>query len=189
MLSFLLGFLSSIIIREYLKPKPVVICNQQILDLLKVNQDEEMRQFSTVIDGVRFAWDIEKLWIEFESMESIDWEIPSTFKEEWSWGQSHPSEHIERCIEADLSFPILVWDGSIIDGCHRAVKSISQGQKTIKAKIISDIPPPDVQTEADPKESNKDVPWNYGDMIRITRAIIEYEEVQKYKYRHPADGI
>lgn len=189
MTSYILGILTVFLIRFISRPKSVVIYSQDLIEMTGMIYEEEMRSFSTNIDGTRYSWNVEKLWAKFDSLDSIDWEIPKSFKDEWSWGQSHPSEHIERCLEADLSYPILVWDGAIIDGCHRAVKSLAKGDRTIKAKVIVSIPPPDEETEPDPLESNKGVHWTYNDMVLIVQSIIEYEEVKKYKYRHPADGI
>ena len=133
-----------------------------------------MRSFSTNIDGMRYAWDVEKLWAKFDTLEAVDWEIPESFKDEWSWGQSHPSEHIGRCLEANLSYPILIWNGVIIDGCHRVVKSLAKGNKTIKAKIIVNMPPPNEETILDPIESNKGVHWVFGDMELLIRSVMEY---------------
>lgn len=189
MISYILGIATVLLFRFLTRSKSVIVYSQELIEMIDLDEDEDMRRFSTNIDGTRYAWDVEKLWVQFETYDSVDWEIPDTFKDEWSWGQTHPSEHIERCLEADLSYPILVWDGAIIDGCHRAVKSLAKGDKTIKAKIIVNIPPPDEETPLDPLESNKGVSWTYNDMIKIVSSIMEYEEVKEYKFRHPADGI
>jgi hypothetical protein len=124
-------------------------------------------QYSRVIRGIRHVWDIDKLRSELENIQPVDWEIPSSFQEGWSWGQSHPSDHIDRCLEADLSYPIIVWRDMIIDGCHRVVKALAKGQKTIKAIIIINLPLPNEVTELDPTESNKGISWTYRDMINI----------------------
>ena len=131
--------------------------------------------FSTVKDGTRYVWDIDKLWLESESLDSIDWDIPSSFKDEWWWGKSHPSEHIERCLKADLSYPILVWDGSIIDGCHRTVMALVNGESSIKAKVIVEIPDPDDETDLVEEESNEGVYWTHEDMLKIIKAVRSYD--------------
>lgn len=188
MISYLLGIITVLVWKYIVTPKPVILYSNEFLEQIGYKEDMS-QQFSTVIDDIRFAWDIENLWIQFESLQEIDWEIPETFKEEWSWGQDHPADHIERCCEADLSYPILVWDGAIIDGCHRVVKALANGQKTIKAKIIINIPPPDEETQVVSSESNEGVHWTFRDMVLILQAIREYDEITKYKFRHPADGI
>lgn len=173
--------------RYFLIPRPVRVYCDSVLDI--IGYEEEMRSFSTNIDGIRYAWDVEKLWAKFDTLDAIEWEIPESFKDEWSWGQSHPSEHIERCLEADLSYPILIWDGEIIDGTHRTIKALAQNKTTIKAKIITNIPTPDEETNLEPIESNKGISWTHGDMVRITMSIMEYEMMKEYKFRHPIDGM
>lgn len=170
------------------KPKSIIVYADEALDIIGYEEDMG-HQFTTHLDNVRYSWDIENLWLEVESLEPTDWKIPEHFKDEWSWGQDHPSDHIERCMEADLSYPILIWNGAVVDGCHRTVKALAKGKKTIKAKVIVDMPPPDNQGEPDPLESNDGVHWTYGDMVLLVQSVIEYEEVKEYKYRHPADGI
>lgn len=52
--------------------------------------------------------------------------------------------HVKKCMDADLSFPILLaWDGSIADGRHRVLKSIALGKRTIKARRMQWRPTPD----------------------------------------------
>jgi hypothetical protein len=169
-------------------PTPVMIYGDNALDFIGYGEDMG-QQFSTVIEDVRYAWDIEKLWVEVESLDPVDWEIPTSFQKDWNWGQSHPSEHIERCLEANLSYPILIWDGEVIDGTHRTIKALAQSKKTIKAKIITNIPPPDEQTELDSMESSKGISWTHGDMVKITMSILEYEMLKEYNFRHPIDGV
>ncbi len=185
MILFILGAISTLIALQLLKPRPVVVYRDDALE--KLGYEDMSSKFSTVLDEVRYAWDVEKLWVEFESLDPIEWEIPESFKEEWYWGQDHPSNHIERCLKADLNYPILVWDEAIIDGCHRTVKALSQGRKTISAKIIVNIPTPDEQTDLDPTESSKGVHWTNQDMVRLVQAIKEYEEMKEYDFRHPLD--
>jgi hypothetical protein len=187
MFSFLLGIISVYAYNFLVVPKPVIVYGDSVLDI--IGYEEEMRSFSTNIDGIRYAWDVEKLWAKFDTLDAIEWEIPESFKDEWSWGQSHPSEHIERCLEADLSYPILIWDGEIIDGTHRTIKALAQNKTTIKAKIITNIPTPDEETNLEPIESNKGISWTHGDMVRITMSIMEYEMMKEYKFRHPIDGM
>jgi hypothetical protein len=188
MFSFLLGIISVYAYNFLVVPKPVIVYGDSVLDIIGYEEDMG-QQFSTVVGDIRYAWDIEKIWLEVESLEPIEWEIPNSFKEDWYWGQSHPSEHIERCLEADLSYPILIWDGEIIDGTHRTIKALAQNKTTIKAKIITNIPTPDEETNLEPIESNKGISWTHGDMVRITMSIMEYEMMKEYKFRHPIDGM
>lgn len=190
MILYILGIITVLLFRFMTRPKPVVVYSQDAIEMMNIGYKEDMtQQFSTIIDDTRFTWDVENLWVEFESLQDVEWEIPETFKEEWSWGGDHPAEHIERCLDADLSYPILIWDDAIIDGCHRVVKALAKGQKTIKAKIIINIPPPDKETQVLSNESNEGVNWTFRDMVSIIQATLEYDEVTKYKFRHPCDGI
>jgi hypothetical protein len=88
-------------------------------------------------------WDVEKLWAYSESLPAVDWEIPESFKSQWSWGDDSPEDHVQRCVNSDLAYPILVWNGKIIDGCHRTIKALALGHKTVSAKVIGELPPPD----------------------------------------------
>jgi DUF917 family protein len=56
--------------------------------------------------------------------------------------KQHPDlvEHIKKIIHADLSHPIIVFKGRIVDGAHRLAKAILQGDTTIKAKVLELIP-------------------------------------------------
>lgn len=188
MISYLLGIISVYVFRYFLMPKPVVVYGSEALEFTGY-EDMSSSKFSMVVDDVRLAWDVEKLWVEFESLEPVDWEVPKSFKEEWNWGQTHPSNHLERCLNADLSYPILVWDGAIIDGCHRTIKALAKNQKTIKARVITNMPPPDEETELDPVEDNKGIPWTNKDMVQIVQAVMEYEQMKEYDFRHPLDGV
>lgn len=52
--------------------------------------------------------------------------------------------HVRSCMEADLSYPILIaWDGSIADGRHRIIKALATGKRTILARRMDWRPEPD----------------------------------------------
>jgi hypothetical protein len=56
--------------------------------------------------------------------------------------------HVKKCMEADLSFPILLdWAGGIADGRHRVLKAIATGKRTIKARRMTWKPEPDKKAE------------------------------------------
>ena len=77
-------------------------------------------------------------------------------------------DHIERCLSADLSYPIIVWDGRILDGCHRAIKTLAKGRSEIKAKVIRDIPPPDFIIQAKDIMSFKNK-HNFKDIVILVK--------------------
>ncbi len=54
----------------------------------------------------------------------------------------HPSwhTHIAKVIDADYSFPILMYEQEIIDGMHRLVKAVSEGQTYIMVRTLEHMP-------------------------------------------------
>lgn len=51
--------------------------------------------------------------------------------------------HVKKCMDADLSRPILLdWNGDIADGRHRVIKAIALGKSTIKARRMNWRPTP-----------------------------------------------
>tara|TARA_B100000073_G_scaffold320421_1_gene300093 strand:+ start:5142 stop:5588 length:447 start_codon:yes stop_codon:yes gene_type:complete len=144
--------------------------------------------FSTTFEeeGVKYTWDVLKLQARFSIKEPVYWEIPDSFLISWTWGEDHPSSHISRCMNADYSYPILIWDGHIVDGCHRICRALSEGYTQIRAVEIIDMPPPDFDEEVVGMEEPPEVPkWSFGDMVKILKAIREVE----YDFRHPIDGV
>ena len=82
MISFILGVLTTLIaMLYYFRPQPVVLYREDAIE--KLGYEDMSSQFSTVLDEVRYAWNVEKLWVEFESLEAVEWEIPKSFLEEW----------------------------------------------------------------------------------------------------------
>jgi len=57
MFSYLLGIIS-VCVPLFLIPRPVRVYCDSVLDI--IGYEEEMRSFSTNIDGIRYAWDVEK---------------------------------------------------------------------------------------------------------------------------------
>lgn len=58
------------------------------------------------------------------------------------------SFHVKKCMNADLSYPILLdWDGGVADGRHRIIKAIIDGKRTIKARRMHWKPQPDKKAE------------------------------------------
>jgi len=122
-------------------------------------------------------WSVEKLWEATKNLPSIDWEIPQWFTDQWTWGDDDIQEHVERCINADLNYPILVWNGRIVDGCHRVIKALALGNKSIKARIIKVMPEPDeVEIEEvclfDEIMSDLLAEQDFGDVVQEVRAAL-----------------
>jgi len=82
-----------------------------------------------------------------------------------------------------------VHEGKIVDGCHRVVKALAQGETHILAKVLTDLPDPDEEGLGIEGDPTQDVVWEYRDMVEVTRAFLEYQKRQEYAFRHPIDGI
>ena len=119
--------------------------------------------FSLVLEGYEYRWKILNLVKLVETLEPVLWEIPDSFLEDWTWDNDSIEDHVSRCIHADTSYPIIVWDGRILDGCHRVIKLLAEGRREVKAKVIKNIPPPDTIIQAqdvfsiNPKHSFKEI--------------------------------
>jgi hypothetical protein len=54
------------------------------------------------------------------------------------------ADHMKQVTSADLSHPVILCaDGRIMDGMHRVVKALNDGQETIAAKKFAKTPPHD----------------------------------------------
>lgn len=152
---------------------------------------EDTHTFSTTVEGdTTLIWKVETLIHATSNLPTVQWEIPVEFLDEWSWGDDHPSDHILPCLKSDLNTPILVWDGMIVDGCHRAVKALSQGMTHLPAKIISQMPPPDSSDyKVEGVEESAPSRWTFRDVVRITTAVGGYtNSLELFGGRHPLDG-
>lgn len=49
---------------------------------------------------------------------------------------------IKQIQEVDLSYPILIYRGFVMDGKHRVAKALLEGKKTIKVKYLEELPLP-----------------------------------------------
>jgi hypothetical protein len=127
------------------------------------------------------VWYVERLHQLSQDLPSQMWRIPPSFLEGWSWGEDHIADHLGGCLDADLSRPILIWDGEIVDGCHRVCKALSQGDTHIQAIDLSTFKPyPDLQETA---QDSGGVRWSFKDVVSILRAL----KSREYDFRHPLD--
>ena len=99
--------------------------------------------FSLTVEDYEYVWKVKTLLTAAKKLNTVSWPIPESFLLEWTWTEEELDAHIKRCLDADLSCPIIVWDGKILDGCHRVVKALASGQSEVRAKVIRDIPAPD----------------------------------------------
>ncbi len=109
-------------------------------------------------NGFDFSWDNKKVWVldvpaEQISIEELDWILDLPF---WSSGSGKYDifprkvlenmdlyrEHKERVLRADISYPIDIMKNTkgnwlILDGLHRFLRLVYEGNKTIKVRKIS----------------------------------------------------
>jgi hypothetical protein len=145
--------------------------------------------YSHTDDGVTYQWEVKKLWEMTKDQTFVEWSIPESFLQKWFWGQTHLCDHIGRVLEADLSFPILVHNGNIVDGCHRAIKVLAHGRKKIHAIVLSEMPFEPEIVEPKPEESNDGIAWTNSDLVRIMEAYFKSSKPSHNSLRHPLDGV
>lgn len=107
-------------------------------------------------NGFDFRWDIKKVWnldvpIEEIPVSELDWILDMPFWSEkadydliprkvLTFPKEHP-EHVKRFIDSDTSYPIdimlnLKGKWLILDGLHRLLKLINEGNTTVKVRKI-----------------------------------------------------
>lgn len=104
-------------------------------------------------------WHVDRLWQIAENhtkaQVSVDY-LWHKYKDQWYWFDSKDERinydkflhHYQRCQEADLNYPILIFpDDRIADGVHRLVKAKLLGLKTISAIIFTELPEADFITK------------------------------------------
>ena len=98
--------------------------------------------------GLR-AWDIDRLVALASHIEPHLVPVASVRElDEPYWGESvtcrHVAEHARLINEADLDYPVILSsDGRIMDGMHRVLKALMQGESHIRAVRFLTDPEPD----------------------------------------------
>ena len=89
-------------------------------------------------DGDR-EWDVHRLWKQAKGL-PVEEMAPELFPEwkQYSWEPEITleslAEHIERVLQSDLSYPVLVSaEGHLMDGCHRLVHAYL---KRVPVKLV-----------------------------------------------------
>jgi len=88
------------------------------------------------VNSVGEAWEVRRLW-EYVSGLSVvsDWEVPEGLLDGWPWGEETPYYHLLRVFEVDMSYPILVCGGEVVDGNHRLVRALASGERVCVREI------------------------------------------------------
>ena len=115
------------------------------------------------VDGVTNAWDVDRL-IELSEhlpvkqvpLDSI-WQLDTLH-----WGEVTPRDlanHVRLLRDTDLAHPVILSaDGRVMDGMHRVVKALMEGQESLAAVQF------DVQPEPDFRECRPaDLPYPTSD--------------------------
>lgn len=98
------------------------------------------------------VWYTERLWAAVEGLPVVEVEIESLrhldavcwFDEEFPATLRNVVEHFVRMERVDLEYPILLDpNGQLFDGAHRVAKALANGQSTIAAVRMKEVPPPD----------------------------------------------
>ena len=98
------------------------------------------------------VWHTHKLWEATRDCPVIDVDIESLkhldgvcwFDEDFPPTLRNVVEHFIRMERVDTAYPIILDpSGQLFDGAHRVAKALAQGQPTIKAVQMTEVPPPD----------------------------------------------
>lgn len=54
--------------------------------------------------------------------------------------KSEINEHLDRVKEENLNYPVIMYNGKIVDGVHRVVKAYLTGQIQVKVKHLKELP-------------------------------------------------
>lgn len=129
------------------------------------------QKHTTIRDGKRYLWYIERLWQQAKNLTPFKIEI-SSIKEldQNCWFESREptlrevAKYCERINAADLSYPIILNDnGTLMEGGHRLCKSQMEGKSTIVAVQFKTMPKPDKILEI----TGTSQPVNHGDQGSI----------------------
>lgn len=107
--------------------------------------------------GLR-AWDVDRLVRLSRDLKVVRVPLASIREiDESYWGPSmtcrNVAEHARLINEADLRFPIILSsDGRIMDGMHRVLKALLQGQSHIEAVRFETDPEPDFRKVLNPDD-------------------------------------
>ena len=124
--------------------------------------------FSLSLEGYVYTWRVLDLIKISKNINAVKWTIPESFINEWTWDNDSLEEHLDRCIESEINIPIIVWDGKVLDGCHRIIKSIALNKNVIDAKIIRDIPPPHLIIKEE-EVFNCKPNYNFKEMVELVK--------------------
>lgn len=110
-----------------------------------------------VFGGKVYRWRVSTLWKFANNIEATECSL-AIFESEldadrWFKEYVEPTvnniiAHFVRVCDADLNFPIIVWDGNfVLDGMHRLAKAKLLGNETVSVKFLAELPPSDIDSD------------------------------------------
>lgn len=91
-------------------------------------------------------WSVARLLDDARDLEPFDLPLAAIDLSGHPWDGDNMRQlalHVKQCMDADLSYPILLsWDGAIADGRHRVLKALALGERTIPARRMLWRPEP-----------------------------------------------
>ncbi|MEZ4437197.1 MAG: hypothetical protein R3F65_32795 [bacterium] len=135
------------------------------------------RTYTTVVDGERRVWRVERLWALARDLPTYDYpvaESPVLDQDRWFGDVHRPTvravvEHLRRIEAADARHAIIVSAaGDVMDGIHRIAQAWLAGRATVPAVRFEVDPPPDrveqvaeqaVEPAAAAHPPTEDDPW------------------------------
>lgn len=128
--------------------------------------------FSIVKEDTEYVWIVPNIWKFVDGKKTTQWVVPDGFLDQWTWGDTQPADHIERILNADLKYPVIIYKDKIIDGTHRTIKSLALGKKSVNAVVLNEMPPYDFSSPIPPLTSLENVSdrqSTFRDMVRIAK--------------------
>ncbi|MCB9925522.1 MAG: hypothetical protein H6822_25455 [Planctomycetaceae bacterium] len=98
------------------------------------------------------VWHLDAIWEATENLPVFDVEIESLkhldavcwFDDGFKATLRNVVEHFVRMESVNADYPIILDpEGQLFDGAHRVAKALADGQRTIKAVRMLEVPPPD----------------------------------------------
>jgi hypothetical protein len=98
------------------------------------------------------VWHLERIWEATKDLPAFDVEIESLkhldavcwFDDGFKATLRNVVEHFVRMECVNTEYPIILDpEGQLFDGAHRVAKALANGQTTIKAVRMIEVPPPD----------------------------------------------
>ena len=111
---------------------------------VRIPEPDPLQHFYCDRDGNR--WSVARLLDDAKDLPVFDLPLAGIDLSGLPWDGDNMAElalHVRRCMDADLSFPILLsWTGAIADGRHRVLRALAMGERTIPARRMTWRPEP-----------------------------------------------